>query len=620
MLRYFDEKEQETTLQCYASEKGRGACLMQKGQPVQYASRALTHTEQNYAQIEKEMLAISFGLDRFEKYVYGRHIVVETDHLPLVTIHKKSLLSSPKRLQRMLLKTQMYDYTVIYKKGVEMYLAAIALSRAFHPVAEENKTTTEHIFLTDVEKEIEEINMVDYVSVSAKCLTELQTATKSDKLLCRLMKIIMSGWPDDKKRLRDDLKSYYTFRDELSVQDGLVFKGYRIVVPTSMQTEIKDRLNSSHVGVQGCLRRARETVYWPNMNADIEDYIGRCPTCNSIQRSQAKEPMIAHAIPELPWQHVACDLFECDGADYVVLVDYYSEFFEVDRLSDKRSNEVVRKLKAHFARHGCPETLCSDNGAPFNSKDFANFAEDFGFEHITSSPRYPRSNGKSESAVKAAKTLMMTSKDAKTDPYLALLELRNVPTGVFSRAEIIRKTYENETSHCEAVTEARNVYTRGRETAREEGMTNVLLRQGREGTKTSRKGQVVRFRPPGYRKWKKAVVDDQTDVRSYSIRTEDGRRYRRNRSHLRTTTESLGETTQQLLEQQQHPPTEYPSFNNEDNANVAASTTITVRETVCTPVQRPDARIQRNDARSPPRQRVSGRILNKPNFPKDYVQ
>ena len=178
------------------------------------------------------------------------------------------------------------------------------------------------------------------------------------------------------------------------------------------------------------------------------------------------------------------------------------------------------------------------------------------------------------------------------------------------------------------------MYTRGRETAREEGTTNVLLRPGCEGTKTSRKGQVVRFRPPGYRKWKKAVVDDQTDVRSYSIRTEDGRRYRRNRSHLRTTTESLGETTQQLLEQQQHPPTEYPSFNNEDDANVAAPTMTTVRETVCTPVQRhdarsqrtdarreqPDARSQRTDARSPPRQRVSGRILKKPNFLKDYVQ
>ena len=85
-------------------------------------------------------------------------------------------------------------------------------------MAEENKTTTEHIFLTDVEKEIAEINMVDYVSVSAKCLTELQTATKSDKQLCRLMKIIMSGWPDDNKCVREDLKTYYTFREELSLE------------------------------------------------------------------------------------------------------------------------------------------------------------------------------------------------------------------------------------------------------------------------------------------------------------------------------------------------------------------------------------------------------------------
>ena len=195
--------------------------------------------------------------------------------------------------------------------------------------------------------------MVDYVSVSAKCLTELQTATKSDKLLCRLMKIIMSGWPDDKKCVREDLKTYYTFREELSVQDGLIFKGDRIVVPTTMQTEIKERLHSSHIGVQGCLRRARETVYWPNMNADIEDYIGRCPTCNSIQRSQAKEPMIAHAIPELPWQHVACDLFECDGADYVVLVDYYSDFFEVDRLSDKRSHAAWNFYCRDIQRREC---------------------------------------------------------------------------------------------------------------------------------------------------------------------------------------------------------------------------------------------------------------------------
>ena len=166
------------------------------------------------------MLSISFGLDRFEKYVYGRHIVVETDHLPLVTIHKKSLLSSPKCLQRMVLKTHMYDYTVIYKKWVDMYLADTP-SRAFHPVAEENKTTNGPISLTHVETKVEVINMVDYVSISAKCLTERLTTTKLDTQLCRLMKMIMSGWPDGKKSMQEDQTSYYTFRDEMSVHDRL---------------------------------------------------------------------------------------------------------------------------------------------------------------------------------------------------------------------------------------------------------------------------------------------------------------------------------------------------------------------------------------------------------------
>jgi hypothetical protein len=114
VLRYFDTSGNcKTTLQCDASKFGLSACLMQDGQPIQYASRAMTETEKEYAQLEKEMLAILFGLERFERYVYGRNIEVETDHKPLETIHKKSLLSAPKRIQRMLLRTQKFQYNVV---------------------------------------------------------------------------------------------------------------------------------------------------------------------------------------------------------------------------------------------------------------------------------------------------------------------------------------------------------------------------------------------------------------------------------------------------------------------------------------------------------------------------
>ena len=131
VLKYFDPSV-EAVLQCDASQHGLGACLMQNGQPVAYASRSLTETECNYVQMEKELLAIVFGVEKFESYLYGRKFKVKTDHKPLESILKKSLLSAPKRLQRMMLRLQNFDFEVEYKKGTPLHLAD-TLSRAYLP-------------------------------------------------------------------------------------------------------------------------------------------------------------------------------------------------------------------------------------------------------------------------------------------------------------------------------------------------------------------------------------------------------------------------------------------------------------------------------------------------------
>ena len=117
-------------LQGDASDTGLGACLMQEGHQIAHASRALTSAEQNYAQIEKELLAIVFGTEKFEHYVYGRTVLVESDHKPLEIIHKKSLTSAPKRLQRMRLRLQKFDIEIQYKPGSQMHMAD-TLSRAY---------------------------------------------------------------------------------------------------------------------------------------------------------------------------------------------------------------------------------------------------------------------------------------------------------------------------------------------------------------------------------------------------------------------------------------------------------------------------------------------------------
>ena len=130
VLKFYDVTE-EATLQCDASEKSLGATLLQNGQPVAFASRALSRVEQTYAQIEKECLAILFAAERFDQYLLGRQLVtVNTDHKPLVPIFSKSIFSAPKRLQRMILRLQKYNLAVKYCPGSQMYIAD-KLSRAF---------------------------------------------------------------------------------------------------------------------------------------------------------------------------------------------------------------------------------------------------------------------------------------------------------------------------------------------------------------------------------------------------------------------------------------------------------------------------------------------------------
>ena len=128
LLKYY-ESDKPLLLQCDASEKGLGASLMQEGRPIAYASRALTSPESNYAQIEKELLAIVFGVERFHQYTYGRKVIVDSDHKPSETIFGKPLATEPRRLQKTFMLLQLYDIAIRSKKGSEMYLADRAVAR-----------------------------------------------------------------------------------------------------------------------------------------------------------------------------------------------------------------------------------------------------------------------------------------------------------------------------------------------------------------------------------------------------------------------------------------------------------------------------------------------------------
>jgi transposase InsO family protein len=162
-------------------------------------------------------------------------------------------------------------------------------------------------------------------------------------------------------------------------------------------------LHSSHLGQEKCIQREKLTVFWPGIIAQLKERIEQCNICNRYRNAQQKEPMIPHDVLSRSWQKVAADIMFFRNSRYLITVDYFSKFIEVNHLSDGKATTVINILKQHFARLGIPEEFMSDNGPEFANHEFRNFAKEYNFRHVTSSPRYPQSNGVAEIAVQTIK-------------------------------------------------------------------------------------------------------------------------------------------------------------------------------------------------------------------------
>ena len=256
------------------------------------------------------------------------------------------------------MRVQNYDVTVTYERGKNMLIADMLL----------------RAYLTDAvksQKEFEQVNMAGFLPLTDQRLEEIRNETTKDKALQVLSAVILQGWPESRGQVPTQAVPYFSVRDELTVQDGVVFRGERVLIPCSLRPSIKARIHASHMGVESCLRRARECVFWPGMSGEVKQLIEACETCRKYQISQPRESLMPHEVPTRPWQKVGVDLFEMHKKEYLVCVDYYSNFFEVDPMTSTTASAVIKKLKNHFARYGCPDTVVADNGPQFLSKEFA---------------------------------------------------------------------------------------------------------------------------------------------------------------------------------------------------------------------------------------------------------
>ena len=259
VLAYYDVNK-EVTIQCDASKEAVGAVLLQEGRPVAYASRKLRESEINWAPIEKEMLAIVFSTQKFREYILGKTTVVQTDHKPLEIIFRKPIATAPLRLQAMMLKVSDYDLKVGYLPGKKQVLAN-TISRAS---------------LNELQADEDEIqvNVLERISISEPKYTELQQKTANE--FHELYAMIQAGWPETKRQVPHSIREYWESRDELAVLDGVIYRGMKIVIPTSMRPAMLALIHGTHLGIVKCKQRAREALYWPGMSAQIEDKVKDC--------------------------------------------------------------------------------------------------------------------------------------------------------------------------------------------------------------------------------------------------------------------------------------------------------------------------------------------------------
>lgn len=415
IISFYDPNPATTTiLQCDASQIGLGAWIRQidnsgNDKIVAMASRALNDTEKRYSNIERECLAVVFGLEKFEYYLYGREVIVETDHSPLEQIFKKNIAEAPARLQRLLLRCLKFDVKVQYKPGKSIPVAG-ALSRV---CITEQPVQHEVHFITSKSSPID--------------MEAVKEASMQDTTMNRLKDVIFKGWPNFRKQCPQELWDYWTFRCDLVIEDGLILKGDRIVIPESLRAEVLDILHTGHQGDTKCILLARESVFWPGISNDIRQLVKDCELCNKHQPEQPKLPIMQPDLPTRPWEKLGTDIFGFKGNKYLTIVDYYSRYPVIRLLSDITADTVCNHFTSVLAEYGLPSTIIADFGTQYISEKFKKNCERNGITLTFSSPYHHQANSLAERSVGICKKLWKKAVEGSTCPYTSLWMYRVTP-------------------------------------------------------------------------------------------------------------------------------------------------------------------------------------------------
>ena len=377
-----------------ASSHGVGAVLLHvfpdgTQKAVIHASRTLTAAEKNYGQIEKEALALVFAVKRFHKFLYGRHFILLTDHKPLVSVFgsKKGIpVHTATRLQRWAV-TLLADSFTIRHQRTEDFGQADALSRLINRPHCPDEDAIIAATMGEDESRRELSDAIRGLPVTAAAI---KSETQHDQLLCQVMDYVQTSWPASRT---GNVLHLYQRRDSLSIVDGCLMFGGRVVIPLSLRKLLLHQFHTSHPGISRMKAVARSYAYWPGMDQQIEELVKRCSSCQQVAKNPTREAPIPWSQPASPWSR--------------------SKWPEILPIRPTATS-TVETLGKIFSQHGLPNTIVSDNGTQFTSSVFSDFCSQQGIEHIRSPPYFPQSNGQAERFVDTFKRALLTCRGEGT--------------------------------------------------------------------------------------------------------------------------------------------------------------------------------------------------------------